>query len=217
MCNREPNLVSPRNAARLHSPKGGLLHTGVRLYLCATVMGKHKKHWVRKTGVENHSYKHGQCRAQIYHIWGGMIDRCYNPISPYYHHYGGRGIKVCDSWRDFNNFYADMGDVPEKGLSLDRIDTNGIYEPSNCRWANVVQQNRNRRNNTRLSCFGVTKCLEEWAIELGIDSRTLSWRKCQGWPDEKILTTPLRKNRRTKLYVGRYTANKTYPLQNTGT
>jgi hypothetical protein len=74
-----------------------------------------------------------------------MLDRCTNPNHVYFRLYGGRGITVCDRWRSFENFLADMGLRPE-GRSLDRVDPDGIYEPTNCRWATAVEQRRNRRD-----------------------------------------------------------------------
>jgi hypothetical protein len=85
----------------------------------------------------------------LYQTWAGMKTRCYNPKAANYENYGGRGITVCDRWRDdFWAFVADMGSKPAKGVSLDRRDGDGCYEPSNCRWATASEQNRNRRKPT---------------------------------------------------------------------
>lgn len=86
---------------------------------------------------------HGLSKSYIYKIWTAMRQRCSNPKAPHYDRYGGRGIKVCERWGLFTNFYKDVGDRPNKGYSLDRIDNNGNYEPSNIRWATQKEQLKN--------------------------------------------------------------------------
>lgn len=87
---------------------------------------------------------HGERYSMTYETWVSMLQRCLNPKAAHYGYYGGRGIKVCDSWLDFKNFYVDMGERP-KNKTLDRINVNGDYELSNCRWATHVEQSRNKR------------------------------------------------------------------------
>ncbi len=93
-----------------------------------------------------HGHTQFRSRTSTYGIWRGMKSRCQNPNTENYYLYGGRGIAVCARWQEFNNFLADMGARPN-GLTLDRIDVNGNYEPGNCRWATVTDQNNNRRNS----------------------------------------------------------------------
>lgn len=101
---------------------------------------------------------HGLSRTVEHNAWWYMITRCGDPGRPEYPRYGGRGIKVCERWQEFVNFLADMGPRPSPRHSIDRIDNDGNYEPSNCRWATPVQQSTNTRRNVRLTYNGITKC-----------------------------------------------------------
>lgn len=111
-------------------------------------------------------------RSKEYIAWGHMIQRCRNRNHPLYKNWGGRGIKVCERWLSFENFFSDMGVSPE-GRSLDRINNNGDYEPGNCRWATSRQQQNNRSDNKLITFLGETKTVSEWAEVLGIKKHTL--------------------------------------------
>jgi hypothetical protein len=135
-------------------------------------------------------YKHGLSRHPIYNIWHGMHSRCKYPSNPMYKYYGGRGIRVCDRWKDVALFYEDMGARPE-GKSLDRIDNDGNYEPSNCRWATPKEQNRNSRRAHMITYQGETMCMFDWADRAGINRNTFSRRiNGLGWSIQRAMTTP---------------------------
>lgn len=137
---------------------------------------------------------HGLYGTEMHRIWRSMLARCQSKTHIGYRYYGGRGVKVCERWMDLNNFIADMGQRPT-GASLDRIDPDGDYEPGNCRWATVAEQNRNKRTNVNLTLAGRTQCAAEWARELGVTQGAIAWRKKQGWSDEQTLTKPFRRGR----------------------
>lgn len=125
-----------------------------------------------------------QFRAYV--SWQQMIYRCYLPTRLAFKDYGGRGIKVCDRWLKFENFLADMGERPEGDWSIDRMDTNGNYEPGNCRWATRLQQNQNRRGNHAVEFNGKTQTLRQWARELGINYKTLHSRAARIGADAAV-------------------------------
>lgn len=134
---------------------------------------------------------HGRSKTPEYNTWLGIKGRCYNPNDQDYHSYGGRGIKVCDRWLEsFENFLEDMGERPGVDYSIDRVNVNGHYEKSNCRWTTADVQARNTRKNRMITHNGETLCLEDWAQKIGIDSTSLNDRLKRGWPLEKALTSP---------------------------
>lgn len=136
--------------------------------------------------------QHGLSNTRIHNIWDGMKDRCTNPNSVSYSNYGGRGITICDEWR--NNFLSFYNWSIENGyadnLSIDRIDVNGNYEPENCRWADAKTQANNARRNHTLTYHGKTMTISQWADEKGMSYSKLKSRinKC-GWSVEKALET----------------------------
>lgn len=137
---------------------------------------------------------HRKRQSREYAIWCAMKRRCTNSTVKEYSHYGGRGISVCDRWlNSFENFYADMGDRPSEKHSIDRIDTNGNYEPSNCRWASMKEQQRNRRDNVMLIHQGKCMCVSAWAEELSLPIDALYARLKKGWSIPKALETKIRR------------------------
>lgn len=127
--------------------------------------------------------------TKTYYAWRSMRQRCLEPKHVQWHNYGGRGIRVCDRWADdYDAFVDDMGLAPEWG-TLDRIDTNGDYEPGNCRWVGWVVQSTNKRVNRFLTHDGKTQTMSQWAKELGIGKDTLHRRvNFHGMDLERALT-----------------------------
>ncbi len=139
---------------------------------------------------------HGQSHGREYSSWCAMTERCGRPRTHAYDRYGGRGIKVCDRWLSFENFFADMGPRPPNH-SLDRINKNGNYEPGNCRWASHKQQARNTSGNRLLDFRGEKKTAMEWSEILGLPWTAIYQRVGKlGWSTERALTTPPRKCKR---------------------
>ncbi len=145
-----------------------------------------------KLGGDAHR-KHGLARDRIYEIWSGMKSRCTNPSKKNYKHYGARGISVCKEWSEslevFNLWAISNG--YNETLSIDRIDGNGNYEPSNCRWATSATQNNNRRGNHKITYNGKTQNIGQWhkELNLGITESTFYWRVFN-WTIERAFTTP---------------------------
>jgi hypothetical protein len=130
---------------------------------------------------------HGMTYTVEYETWNRIKARCTNPNNPDYPSYGCRGIKVCERWFDsFERFYFDMGPRPE-GMSIDRIDNDGNYEPNNCRWATAVEQAGNKRNNLNLTHNGITHCAAEWSRKLGGNKMLVANRIARGWSVEQTL------------------------------
>ena len=143
------------------------------------------------------NWKHGHWvdkrPTKLWLTWRNIKGRCEKAWDSRYHRYGGRGIKVCDRWKVFENFVQDMGEPPSPDHSIDRIDPNGDYCPENCRWATNKEQQRNRENNRLISFKGKTQCLSAWAEEYGLSQKRLRTRiERDGWDIEKALTTPLK-------------------------
>ncbi len=134
---------------------------------------------------------HGLGKPSSYTVWAAMIGRCTNPNLRSFKDYGGRGIKVCERWRKFENFHVDMGERP-RDTSIERIDNDGDYEPLNCRWATDMEQARNTRRTINLTHNGRTMCLVDWAKEVGIDWSTVYARIVRlGWSTSDALTVPV--------------------------
>jgi hypothetical protein len=181
-----------------------LYHCGGRYWLCECECGTEGEfridHLVsgltQSCGCLNKEQKtsHGHTvngRTPTYESWRAMRDRCELASHPHYQRYGGRGIRVCEQWlgpEGFANFLRDMGERPSGKHSIDRIDNEGHYEPSNCKWSTMVQQHQNRSTNVNLTHNGKTQCLTAWSVETGIRISTLRARLQRGLSVEEVLT-----------------------------
>lgn len=175
---------------------------GQTVWLCRCKCGKEKTNSrsnlirgrVRSCGCLKRDLAHakskGTKKSREYRIWAGIITRCLNPRSSSFPNYGGRGISVCDRWRKFENFIADMGPCPA-GFSVERKNNNLGYCPENCTWADMIAQCNNRRTNNIISFNGESLTLAQWSRKIGINSATLKNRLVI-WPVEKSLTEPVR-------------------------
>ncbi len=140
-----------------------------------------------------HGHKPQSGASPEYITWNGMRARCHNPRNPNFVRYGARGIIVCDAWRtSFEKFLYDMGRKPSAFHSLERIDNNGNYEPSNCRWATATEQANNRRSSRVLRFNREERTLAEWSRLSGIGITTIHQRLKWGWSVERALTQPVK-------------------------
>jgi hypothetical protein len=152
-----------------------------------------------------HSQAVGGKLTQVYRIWIEMKQRCYNKSNKRYKQYGARGIRVCKRWKEsFENFAKDMGPRPlgragrRSDYSLERINRDKDYTPSNCRWATKIEQARNRSNNILVTINGETKCLPEWVEQYGIGYKTVHDRLRKGWTAIEALTTEIGTRKRKR-------------------
>ena len=165
-----------------------------------TVIGKNLTSGkIKSCGCYNH-YKakqqfttHGYSHTRLHNKWLKIKERCYNQNSRCYKNYGGRGIKICDEWKNnFMNFYNwAMENGYQEGLTIDRINVNGNYEPSNCRFITQKEQQNNRRNNVYITYKNEVKTLSQWADYYNIPYKVL-WKRIKlGWTFEKAISTPI--------------------------
>lgn len=154
------------------------------------------KGWeISKVGTSTHH----ETKTRLHKIWESMHYRCENPNHKYYANYGGRGIRVCNEW----NEYVPFRDWAIKtgyndNLTIDRVEVNGNYNPENCRWATIREQQNNKRSNHLAQFNGISHTISEWSEIVGIKKTTIKERLNAGWPIEKVLTEPVRQ--RTKGY-----------------
>ena len=138
---------------------------------CTPLSGNLLHGRTKSCGCGEGKFTHGMTYRREYGIWRNMKARCANPSNQFY---AGRGIKVCARWERFENFYADMGDCPP-GMTLERRDNDGDYEPSNCVWATRAVQARNRRSNVWITWKGERLCLRDWSVRFNTDYNMLRY------------------------------------------
>lgn len=130
-----------------------------------------------------------------YRCWVAMIQRCCNPNNEDFHHYGGRGIVVCQRWKDsFFAFAEDMGNRPSPEHKIERIDNDGNYTPENCRWATQLEQTNNKRTNHKITHDGQTRTIAEWSRIIGVGQKTICQRLLRGDSDSDSLR-PIRQTK----------------------
>lgn len=133
--------------------------------------------------IAANNVKHGLSRSAEYSIWHQMNRRCHDRGNHAWRRYGGRGIFVCEEWRtSFDQFLRDMGRRPGPSFTVDRIDNDGPYSPSNCRWATRYEQAQNRCNSIKFTIDGQTKTAAQWADHFGVNRDTVYWRIEKGLP-----------------------------------
>lgn len=153
---------------------------------------------IEQNKINLNSTSHGLTDCRLYYIWINIKTRCYNSQNKNYRFYGAKGIKMCDEWKnDFKAFYDwayknGYNDKAKRGeCTIDRIDSNKDYMPSNCRFLNQKQQTRNMKSNHLITFNNETHCIGEWAEILNISRKTLDSRIGRGWDIKRVLTTPL--------------------------
>lgn len=133
-----------------------------------------------------HGHTQGNKATRTFRIWTNMRTRCSNAKASNFAYYGGRGIKVCDRWHSFAAFLADMGECPD-GMTLDRLDADKNYEPSNCRWVTIEVQANNKRNSRWLNVAGERMTMAQASRRYGVSVGTLWARLRLNWPDEEAV------------------------------
>lgn len=173
----------------------GINKQGAVIWLCKCDCGKETSisivNWgkTKSCGCLRRKKKHDLSSTPEYFAWKCMLGRCNNPKTKLFKTYGARGITVCDEWqgeKGLFNFIKDMGPRPDNH-SIDRIDNDGPYNKSNCRWATRTQQNRNKSDTTAITCNGETHCVSRWAEITGIPRNNIYKRLERGWTVERAL------------------------------
>jgi hypothetical protein len=150
--------------------------------------------------VKTHGHWVGNRKHFLWDTWRGMRCRCLNPKNKDFPNYGGRGIFICERWLDFGKFVEDMLPEWKKGLTLGRIDNNGNYSPSNCRWESMEQQNNNRRDNREIEYHGLILTAADWSKVIGISQGVFNNRLSRNVPIEKLMDPLVRRSPQITLH-----------------
>lgn len=203
MINKRFNrLLVLKDSGKRRSKRGGIIWS----CLCdcgkeVEVRGDHLRgNYIKSCGCLNREIvskqktrlTHGKTKTPIYNIWRGIIERCCNKDSGVYKYYGGRGIFICESWKQFENFYKDMGDKPNN-MSIDRINNNDGYYKENCRWSTMKEQSNNRRSCVIIELDGIKMNMKQWSEKYNISNKTIHKRIKDGWSIEDAIKTPTRR------------------------
>ena len=179
-----------------------------RSFLCRCDCGKELKAYLykinfgrtkscgclKKEFLINRNLKHGHSNTKLYKVWRMMKQRCFDKNNNRYSNYGGRGIKVCAQWLVFDLFYEwAINNGFKEGLTIERRNNNGNYEPENCTWISLQEQAINRRTNKHIEFNGKVLVLQQWSELLRIDYDVLQWRLSHGWSVERAFKMPIRK------------------------
>lgn len=194
------DLVGSKFGSLTVTERRGSDENGQSLWLCQCDCGTEKivrghdlKGGTKSCGCSRryhtNLYQHGLSNTRLHRIWRSIKDRCYNPNNKDYKHYGGRGITVCDEWKnDFMSFYkwALNTGYGEK-LTIDRIDVNGGYLPENCQWVSMIEQSNNRRNNKVITFRGESFTIAQWSRKTGVKYGDIQNRLNYGYSFEEAI------------------------------
>lgn len=161
---------------------------------------------VRLENMKKYTISRGRSQHPLYQVWSGMRSRCYDETDINYDSYGGRGIKICDEWKEnFDVFFEWAIDKWQQGLKIERKNNNGDYCPSNCKFADNIEQSNNKTTNRLITAFGETKTMMQWTRDprCVVGYHTLKHRIYAGWDSEKAIITPSRNTR--FLHIGKNT------------
>jgi len=211
---RQVDLHGQRFGSLTVVRRAGYDSIGSRLWDCECVCGRvvaistarlRHKHYptnscgcMRGINISNAVRDHGMSNTKIFRVWQGMIRRCTSETHDDYPRYGGRGIEVCERWQKFQNFFDDMEYAPP-GMTLGRIDNDRGYEPANCRWETQEQQQNNRRSNRVVMVDGKRFTIMQLSRANGIAHDTLIRRIKLGWPMERAISQPVKRQRNNRV------------------